>query len=43
LTDRGGKASVRPKRYPMGILIYIKLVEERELEQRFGLEYLEYK
>jgi len=29
--------------YPAGILIYIKLVEEKELEQRFGLEYLEYK
>ena len=29
--------------YPVGILIYIKLVEEKELEQRFGLEYLEYK
>ena len=29
--------------YPMGISIYIKLVEEKELEQRFGLEYLEYK
>jgi protein-S-isoprenylcysteine O-methyltransferase Ste14 len=29
--------------YPVGILTYIKLVEEKELEQRFGLEYLEYK
>ncbi len=29
--------------YPVGILIYIKLIEERELEQRFGVEYLEYK
>jgi protein-S-isoprenylcysteine O-methyltransferase Ste14 len=29
--------------YPVGILIYINLVEETELEQRFGLEYLEYK
>lgn len=29
--------------YPVGILIYIKLVEEKELEQRFGVEYLEYK
>jgi protein-S-isoprenylcysteine O-methyltransferase Ste14 len=29
--------------YPVGILIYIELVEEKELEQRFGLEYLEYK
>jgi protein-S-isoprenylcysteine O-methyltransferase Ste14 len=29
--------------YPVGILIYIKLIEERELEQRFGHEYLEYK
>jgi len=29
--------------YPVGILIYIKLIEEKELEQRFGVEYLEYK
>jgi len=29
--------------YPAGILIYIKLIEERELEERFGFEYLEYK
>jgi protein-S-isoprenylcysteine O-methyltransferase Ste14 len=29
--------------YPVGILIYIKLFEEKELEERFGLEYLEYK
>jgi protein-S-isoprenylcysteine O-methyltransferase Ste14 len=29
--------------YPFGILIYIKLIEEKELEERFGLEYLEYK
>ena len=29
--------------YPAGILIYIKLIEERELEGRFGSEYLEYK
>jgi len=29
--------------YPVGILIYIKLVEERELEGRFGSEYLGYK
>ncbi len=29
--------------YPVVILIYIKLFEESELEQRFGLEYLEYK
>jgi protein-S-isoprenylcysteine O-methyltransferase Ste14 len=29
--------------YPVGILIYIKLVEEKELEERFGSEYLEYK
>ena len=29
--------------YPVGILIYIKLVEERELEERFGSQYLEYK
>lgn len=29
--------------YPVGILIYIKRIEEKELEERFGLEYLEYK
>jgi protein-S-isoprenylcysteine O-methyltransferase Ste14 len=29
--------------YPVGISIYIKLFEEKELEQRFGLEYVEYK
>ena len=29
--------------YPVGILIYIKLFEEKELEERFGPEYLEYK
>jgi len=29
--------------YPVGILIYIKLIEEKELEERFGPEYLEYK
>jgi protein-S-isoprenylcysteine O-methyltransferase Ste14 len=29
--------------YPVGILIYIKLIEEKELEERFGYEYLEYK
>ena len=29
--------------YPVVILIYIKLIEEEELEHRFGLEYLEYK
>jgi protein-S-isoprenylcysteine O-methyltransferase Ste14 len=29
--------------YPVGILAYIKLIEEKELEQRFGAEYLEYK
>ncbi len=29
--------------YPAGILIYIKLVEEKELEERFGYEYIEYK
>jgi protein-S-isoprenylcysteine O-methyltransferase Ste14 len=29
--------------YPVFILIYIKLIEENELEQRFGVEYLEYK
>lgn len=29
--------------YPVGILIYIKLIEEKELEERFGIEYLEYK
>lgn len=29
--------------YPIGISIYIKLIEEKELEERFGVEYLEYK
>ncbi len=29
--------------YPAGILIYIKLFEEKELEERFGVAYLEYK
>ena len=29
--------------YPVGILIYINLVEEKELQERFGYEYLEYK
>ncbi len=29
--------------YPVGILIYIKLIEEKELEKRFGSEYLEYR
>ena len=29
--------------YPLGILIYIKSFEEKEMEERFGLEYLEYK
>ena len=29
--------------YPVGILIYIKLIEEKELEERFGSEYLDYK
>jgi protein-S-isoprenylcysteine O-methyltransferase Ste14 len=29
--------------YPIGILIYIKLIEEKELQERFGSEYLEYK
>jgi protein-S-isoprenylcysteine O-methyltransferase Ste14 len=29
--------------YPVGISIYIKLVEEKELEERFGSEYLDYK
>ena len=29
--------------YPMIILIYIKLIEEKELEERFGAEYMEYK
>jgi protein-S-isoprenylcysteine O-methyltransferase Ste14 len=29
--------------YPVIVLIYIKLIEEKELEQRFGVEYLEYK
>ncbi len=29
--------------YPAGILIYIKLIEEKELEDRFGFEYRAYK
>lgn len=29
--------------YPIGILIYIRLIEEKELEERFGSQYLEYK
>ena len=29
--------------YPVGILIYIKLIEEKELEDRFGFEYMAYK
>ena len=29
--------------YPTFILVYTKLIEERELEERFGSEYLEYK
>jgi protein-S-isoprenylcysteine O-methyltransferase Ste14 len=29
--------------YPVGILIYIKLIEEKELRERFGSEYSEYK
>jgi protein-S-isoprenylcysteine O-methyltransferase Ste14 len=29
--------------YPAGISIYIKLIEEKELEERFGSEYLKYK
>ena len=29
--------------YPVGISIYIKLIEEKELEERFGSEYFEYK
>jgi protein-S-isoprenylcysteine O-methyltransferase Ste14 len=29
--------------YPAGIVIYIKLIEEKELEERFGSEYFEYK
>lgn len=29
--------------YPVGILIYIKLIEERELEERFGPDYMAYK
>ncbi len=29
--------------YPIGISIYIKIIEEKELEERFGSEYLEYK
>jgi len=29
--------------YPVGILIYIKTIEENELEERFGSDYLAYK
>jgi protein-S-isoprenylcysteine O-methyltransferase Ste14 len=29
--------------YPIGISIYIKIIEEKELEERFGSEYSEYK
>jgi len=29
--------------YPVGILVYIKLIEETELEGRFGSEYVEYR
>jgi len=29
--------------YPTGILTYVKVFEEKELEERFGAEYLEYK
>lgn len=29
--------------YPIAILLYIKLIEEKELEARFGPEYVEYK
>ena len=29
--------------YPVGILAYVKVIEEKELEERFGIEYLEYK
>jgi protein-S-isoprenylcysteine O-methyltransferase Ste14 len=29
--------------YPVGIVIYIKFIEEKELQNRFGFEYLEYK
>jgi len=29
--------------YPSAIVIYTKLFEEKELEKRFGSEYLEYK
>ncbi|MGA2316070.1 MAG: methyltransferase [Thermodesulfobacteriota bacterium] len=29
--------------YPVGISIYIKLIEEKELEERFGSKYFEYK
>ena len=29
--------------YPVGILVYLKLIEEKELEARFGSEYAEYK
>ena len=29
--------------YPVGILVYLMLIEENELEARFGSEYAEYK
>ena len=29
--------------YPVGILTYVKVIEEKELEERFGMEYLDYK
>jgi len=29
--------------YPVAMFVYIKLIEEKELEQRFGVQYLEYK
>jgi len=29
--------------YPVGISIYIKLIEEKELEERFGSEYIDFK
>jgi protein-S-isoprenylcysteine O-methyltransferase Ste14 len=29
--------------YPVGILTYVKVIEEKELEERFGPEYVEYK
>jgi protein-S-isoprenylcysteine O-methyltransferase Ste14 len=36
-------AAVLASFYPLAITAYTKLVEERELEKRFGCEYVEYK